>query len=61
MLKQAGKLMDCAEIAREYGVSRETAEKWMRELPKVRTPNVRKVWIKRSDLERYIDRYTLAP
>lgn len=52
--------MDCATIARENGVSRTTAEKWMRALPKVRTPDVAKVWVRRRDLEAYLDRHTEA-
>lgn len=58
--KNAGKLMDCATIAREYGVSRGVAEAWMRQLPKVSTPDARKVWIRRADLEDYIAKNTRA-
>lgn len=55
-----GRLMDCACIAREYGVSRTVAEKIMRQLPKVEVKDVRKVWVRRQDLEEYIARSTRA-
>ena len=49
------KLLDCAAIAREYGVSRDTASKWMRKLPQIVNPGgVRKVMVWRKDLERML-------
>ena len=55
-----GRLMDCATIARELGVSRRVAEAMMRQLPKVQIPDVRKVYVRRVDVERYIEENTVA-
>lgn len=52
--------MDCATIARELGVSRSVAEAMMRQLPKVRVPDVRKVWVRRADVERLLSENTVA-
>lgn len=59
-MTEKGRLMDCATIAREYGVSRSVAEAMMRQLPKVQLPDVRKVYVRRTDVEKLIDQNTAA-
>lgn len=51
-------LMDCATIARELGVSRAAAEAFMRKVPKVQPEGLRKTYVKRADLLRYIESVT---
>lgn len=53
-----GRLMDAATIMRELGVKRAGAEAFMRDLPKVRVPGHRAAYVKRADLERYIEDHT---
>jgi hypothetical protein len=52
-----GKLMDVATISRELGVSRSVAEKIARQLPKVKLPDIAKVYVKRADVDRYLVYY----
>lgn len=54
-----GKLMDVATIARELGVSRSVAEKIVRQLPKVKLPDIAKVYVKRVDVDRYLETHTV--
>lgn len=59
--RNASKLLDCSGIAREYGVSWETASKWMRQLPKIVNPGgVKKVYVRRKDLEALLERATMV-
>lgn len=53
-------LLDCAKLARELGITRTAAEAFMRKLPKVRPDGLRKVYVRRSDLEAYIASMTRA-
>jgi hypothetical protein len=55
-----GKLMDCATVQRELGISRKAAEAIMRKLPKVEFEGLRKVYVKRADVERLIADRTQA-
>jgi hypothetical protein len=52
-------LFDAARIAREYGVSRAAAEAFMRQCAKVRPDGLRKVYVRRSELERVIAESTV--
>lgn len=59
-MTDVGKLIDCAGIVREYGVSRTVAEKLMRDLPKVAQPaGVKKVYVFRADLDALIAEATV--
>lgn len=53
-------LLDCAKLARELGVTRAAAEAIMRRLPKVHLEGLRKVYVRRSDVQAYIERGTRA-
>jgi hypothetical protein len=53
-------LLDIAKLARELGISRAAAEAIFRQLPKVRPPDVRKVYVRRSDVARYLEDCTVA-
>lgn len=59
MTDQRGRLMDVATIQREFGVTRHVAEKIARQLPKVQLPDIDKVYVKRTDLEHYIETHTI--
>jgi hypothetical protein len=58
--KGPGKLMDCATVQRELGISRKAAEAIMRQLPKVEFAGLRKVYVKRADVERLVAERTQA-
>lgn len=53
-----GSLLDCAAIQRELGISRHAAERIMRQLPVVEPPGLDKVYVKREDLEGFIETAT---
>jgi hypothetical protein len=53
-----GKLMDAGTIMAELGIKRAGAEALMRELPKVRIEGHRAAYVKRADLERYLEEHT---
>lgn len=59
-LEPLPKLMDCAAIRRETGLSRAGAEAIMRQLPKVSVPGLRKVYCRRADVEKLLDESTRA-
>lgn len=52
--KPEGKLMDRGTIMREYGISRAAAEAIMRRIPKIEIEGLKKVYVQRIDVERYI-------
>lgn len=58
--RSSSELLDLAAIQREYGVTRAVAERFMFQLPKIRPEGVRKVYVRRTDLDRYLDRSTVA-
>jgi hypothetical protein len=47
-------LLDAKHLAVELNVSRAAAEAIMRALPKIELPNLRKVYVKRADVERLL-------
>jgi len=51
-------LLDCAKLARELGITRAAAEAIMRRLPKVHPEGLRKTYVRRSDVQAYLDRST---
>jgi hypothetical protein len=51
-------LLDCKALQAELAVSRASAEAIMRQLPIVQVPGLRKVFVKRSDVERLLERCT---
>ena len=54
------KLVDCRGIEQELGVKRATAEAIMRQLPKVQVPGLRKTFVRREDVLRLLDEWTIA-
>ena len=47
-------LLDAKRLAAELGITRSSAEAIMRRLPKVEIEGLRKVFVKRSDVERLL-------
>lgn len=54
-------LLDARHLAVELGVTRAAAEAIMRRLPKVQLEDLRKVYVRREDVRRYLDERTFAP
>lgn len=48
------RLLDCAKLARELGISRSAAEAIMRKLPKVEIEGLRKVYVQRADVQQLL-------
>jgi hypothetical protein len=53
-------LLDAKRVQAELGVTRAVAEKLMRRLPLVVFEDVRKVYVKREDIARLIEKRTFA-
>jgi hypothetical protein len=53
-------LLDAKHLAAELGVTRSAAEKIMQALPIVQVPGLRKVYVRRSDVERLLEACTFA-
>jgi len=47
-------LLDCRQLREELGVSRAAAEAIMRKLPTVQFEGLRKVFVRREDVRRYV-------
>lgn len=47
-------LIDARGIMSELGIKRSAAEAIMRQLPKIKLDDCRKVFVRRSDVERYL-------
>ena len=58
MTDRLPELLDCKRVQAELGVSRAVAEKVMRRLPVVVFEDVRKTYVRRSDLARYVTERT---
>jgi hypothetical protein len=58
MTEPLPQLLDAKHLAGELGISRAAAEKIMRQLPIVQPPGLRKVYVKRSDVERLLEACT---
>jgi hypothetical protein len=53
-------LRDCKALQAELGVTRAAAEAVMRRLPTVQFEDLRKVYVKRSDVAAYLESRTFA-
>jgi hypothetical protein len=53
-------LLDARKLAAELGVSRAAAEALMRKLPTVQIEGLRKVYVRREDVVRYLESRTFA-
>jgi hypothetical protein len=53
-------LVDAKRLQAELGVTRAAVEKIMRALPIVKLPALRKVYVRRSDVERYLEEHTFT-
>ena len=53
-------LLDAKHLAAELGVTRAAAEAIMRRLPVVEIEGLRKVYVRRDDVRRYLDARTFA-
>jgi hypothetical protein len=53
-------LLDCKALCAEIGVTRAAAEAIMRRLPVVQIEGLRKVFVRRDDVHRYIESRTFA-
>jgi hypothetical protein len=51
-------LLDAKHLAGELGITRASAEAIMRKLPKVEIEGLRKVFVKRGDVERLLEAST---
>lgn len=60
MIEPLPELLDAKGIQRELGVTRAVAEKLMRQLPIVQFEGIRKVFVRRSDVERLIAERTFS-
>jgi hypothetical protein len=54
------RLLDAKALQAELGVTRAAAEALMRMLPIVTFPGLRKVYVRRDDVARLLERQTLA-
>ena len=53
-------LIDCTGIMKELCVKRASAEAIMRQLPVVQIPDLRKVYVRRSDVVAYLEAHTFT-
>jgi hypothetical protein len=60
MTEPLPELLDCAAVMAELGVTRAVAGKLMRQLPIVTFPEIRKVYVRRSDVARLVEERTFA-
>jgi hypothetical protein len=51
-------LLDAKHLGAELGVTRAAAEKVMQSLPIVKLPGLRKVFVRRLDVERLLEQHT---
>lgn len=49
------RLLDCRRLRNELGISRAAAEAIMRQLPVIEPPGLRKVYVRRADVLRFLD------
>ena len=60
MTERLPELLDAKRLKGELGVTRAAAEKIMRQLPSVQIEGLRKVYVRRGDVQRLIDTRTFA-
>lgn len=58
MTERLPELLDCKALQAELGVKRATAEAVMRRLPIVQLPELRKTFVRRSDVAALLERCT---
>ena len=58
MTESVPQLLDAKHLVTELNVTRAAAEKIMQSLPIVQVPGLRKVYVRRSDVERLLDACT---
>jgi hypothetical protein len=49
------RLLDCKHLREELGITRAAAEAIMRQLPVIEPPGLRKVYVRRSDVARFLE------
>jgi len=49
------RLLDCKRLREELGITRAAAEAIMRRLPVIEPPGLRKVYVRRSDVLRFLE------
>ncbi len=49
------RLLDCKRLRDELGITRAAAEAIMRHLPVIEPPGLRKVYVRRSDVLRFLE------
>ena len=54
------KLLDCRGLQEEYGFTKSAALTLMEKVPKVTIEGYRKKWVKRDDVERYLEERAVA-
>lgn len=47
--------LDCKNLREELGITRAAAEAIMRQLPVIEPPGLRKVYVRRSDVSRFLE------
>lgn len=60
MTDRLPELVDAKRLREELGVTRAVADKLMRALPVVTFPGVRKVYVRRADVDAYVAAHTYA-
>ncbi len=60
MSERLPELLDCKALRAELGVSRAAAEAIIRRLPVVQIEGLRKTFVRREDVRRYLDARTFA-
>lgn len=60
MTDRLPELLDCKALRVELGVTRAAAEAIMRRLPVVQVEGLRKVYVRREDVARYLEARTFA-
>ena len=60
MSERLPELLDAKGLQAELGVTRAAAEAIMRQVPIVQFPELRKVYVRRSDVARYVESRTFA-
>ena len=58
MSESLPQLLDAKRLAAELGVTRASAEAIMRQLPSVLVEDLRKTYVRRDDVRRYLDERT---
>lgn len=61
MSKPLPQLLDSKALRTELGITRAAAEALMRRLPIVELEGLRKVYVRRADVDDYLDEHTITP